>query len=101
MKLLIFSPIVLALSIYITFVYGLLYLLFATITSVFTQGYGFSQGLSGLAYLGTGTGMILGLVIVGGPSDLLLKKLAAANHGFIKPEYRLPPMIVAGLILPV
>jgi predicted MFS family arabinose efflux permease len=101
MKLLIFSPIVLALSIYIAFVYGLLYLLFTTITSVFTEAYGFSQGLSGLAYLGIGIGMMVGLVLVGGSSDLLLKKLAAANNGVIKPEYRLPPMIAAGLILPI
>jgi hypothetical protein len=101
MKLLIFSPFVLALSVYIAFVYGILYLLFTTITSVCTETYGFSQGLSGLAYLGIGIGMMLGLGIVGGSSDLLLKKLAAAKKGVIKPEYRLPPMIVAGLILPI
>jgi hypothetical protein len=34
------------------FIYGLLYLFFTTIPSVFTQKYGFSVGLSGLAYLG-------------------------------------------------
>ncbi|KAJ5780372.1 benomyl/methotrexate resistance protein [Penicillium paradoxum] len=101
MKLLIFSPIVLALSVYIAFVYGILYLLFTTITSVFVGTYGFSQGLSGLSYLGIGIGMMIGLVLVGGSSDLLLKKLAAANNGVIKPEYRLPPMIFAGLVLPV
>lgn len=100
-KLLLFSPIVLCLSVYIAFVYGLLYLLFTTITSVFTDIYHFSQGLAGLAYLGIGIGMFLGVFIVGASSDRLLKKLTAANNGVVKPEYRLPPMMVAGLILPL
>ncbi|KAJ5331705.1 benomyl/methotrexate resistance protein [Penicillium atrosanguineum] len=100
-KFLLFSPIVSCLSIYIAFVYGILYLLFTTITSVFTETYGFSQGLAGLAYLGIGIGMFLGLFMVGASSDKLLKKLTASNNGVVKPEYRLPPMVIAGLILPI
>jgi uncharacterized membrane protein YczE len=100
-KLLLFSPIVLSLSVYIAFVYSILYLLFTTITSVFTDTYHFSEGLAGLAYLGIGIGMFLGVFIVGAFSDKLLKRLTAANHGVVKPEYRLPPMVIAGLVLPM
>lgn len=99
-KLLIFSPIVLALSIYLAFMYGLLYLLFTTITGVFTRTYGFSQGLAGLSFLGLGVGMMIGLVMFGLASDRILKRLSAANDGVTKPEYRLPPMIPAALLVP-
>ena len=99
MKMLLFSPIVLALSTYMAFVYGLLYLLFTTITGVFTTTYGFSQGLSGLSYLGLGIGMLIGLTMFGVASDRILKHLTAKN-GVTKPEYRLPPMIPAALLVP-
>jgi hypothetical protein len=49
-KMLFLSPIVLLLSLYMAFVYGILYLLFTTISSVFIGTYGLSQGLSGLAF---------------------------------------------------
>ncbi|KAJ5724727.1 Efflux pump [Penicillium malachiteum] len=99
-KMLFRSPIVISLSIYVAFIYGILYLLFTTITSDFTDIYGFSQGTSGLAYLGIGVGMMVGLIAVGASSDAILKKLTVANNGVVKPEYRLPPMIVAMMILP-
>jgi hypothetical protein len=99
LKMLFFSPIVLLLSLYMAFVYGLLYLLFTTITSVFISDYGFSQGLSGLSYLGIGIGMMIGLVVFGILSDKMLKKLSGG--GPFKPEYRLPLMIPAALITPI
>lgn len=50
MKMLFLSPIVLLLSLYMAFIYGIMYLLFTTISSVFIGTYGLSQGLSGLAF---------------------------------------------------
>lgn len=98
-KMLIFSPIVFILSLYIAVVYGYLYLLFTTISSVFTDTYHFSQGNVGLAFLGIGIGSILGLFVLGATSDPILKKLAAKS-GEMKPEYRLVPLIPATLLLP-
>jgi hypothetical protein len=43
--------------------------------------------------------MMIGLVMVGVGSDRFLEKLTAAN-GVTKPEYRLPPMIPAALLVP-
>ncbi|MCJ1441759.1 MAG: hypothetical protein MMC23_002251 [Stictis urceolatum] len=97
-KMLLFSPIVLGLSVYNAIVYGYLYLLFTTITLVFEDSYGFSAGIVGLTFLGIGVGMILGLVIFGILSDKILKKKAAS--GEMKPEYRLPPMIPAAFLIP-
>ena len=98
-KLLLFSPIVLALSSFMAIAYGYLYLLFTTITEVFQGTYGFSQGTVGLTYLGIGLGSIVGLVAFGISSDLIMKKKSA--KGEMKPEYRLPPMIPGAMFIPI
>ncbi len=59
-KMLMFSPIVLALSTFCALVFGLTFLLFTTFPSVFQDQYGFTNGISGLSYLGLGIGMIFG-----------------------------------------
>ncbi|KAF7623683.1 hypothetical protein AFLA_007410 [Aspergillus flavus NRRL3357] len=101
MLLLVKSPIVLLLSTYMSLIYGVLYLFFTTISSVFTEQYGFSTGLSGLAYLGIGVGFMLGLVFVAGTNDRIMLKLAARNGGKTEPEMRLPLMIIFSCILPI
>ncbi|KAJ9602400.1 hypothetical protein H2200_012942 [Cladophialophora chaetospira] len=98
-KMLIFSPIVLLLSLYMAVIYGYLYLLFTTLTLVFEGTYHFSQGAVGLSFLGIGIGSMLGLVIFGVLSDKTVKKMAAS--GEMKPEYRLPPLIPGSLIIPI
>ncbi len=99
MKLLLFSPIVLALSTYMAVVYGYLYLLFTTITEVYEGQYHFSQGSVGLTYLGIGVGSLCGVVIFGFASDRILK--AKSKTGEMKAEYRLPPMIPGSFIIPI
>ena len=89
--MLLFSPIVLALSTYMAVVYGYLYLLFTTITEVFEGEYNFSSGTVGLTYLGIGIGCVGGVVIFGIASDKILKRMSA--KGEMKAEYRLPPLI--------
>ena len=100
-KMLIFLPIVLGLSLFIAVAYGYLYLLFTTMTEVFEGQYGFSAGNVGLTYLGIGVGSLLGLGFCGFISDRLLKSLAKKNGGEMKPEYRLPPLIIGGFLLPM
>lgn len=95
------SPIVLLLSIYMAVVYGLLYLFFTTIPSVFRNQYGFSTGLSGLAYLGIGLGFISGLILYGLTNDRVVLKLTQRNGGKYEPEMRLPAMIFFACFLPV
>ena len=97
-KMLVLSPIVLLLSIYMAVIYGYLYLLFTTLTLVFERTYHFNQGTVGLSFLGIGIGSMLGLVIFGVLSDKMMKKMAA--KGEMKPEYRLPPLIPGSLVIP-
>lgn len=102
MKLLMLSPIVLILSIYVALIFGLLYLLFTTFSMVFEGQYGFRTGVSGLAYMGIGAGELVGLVVFGVLSDKILKaRMTADNLTCPKPEYRLVLMIWFAPIVPV
>lgn len=55
LKMMIFSPIILIISLYAALTYGLSYLVLTTLTNIMVTSYGFSQGLVGLAFLGGGT----------------------------------------------
>ncbi|KAI0857842.1 putative MFS multidrug transporter [Xylaria cubensis] len=105
-QLLVFSPVVLVMSIYVALVFGLLFLLFAAFSSLFEDVYGFGTEVSGLSYLGIGIGELFGLVVFGALSDKILKK-RMADDGIVhpKPEYRLvltmwfSPIVAGGLFI--
>ena len=97
-KMLVYSPILLLLSLFIAVIYGYLYLLFTTFTEVFGDQYHFSTGITGLAYLGIGVGNVLGLLCTGIALDKLVKSKSAS--GEMKPEDRLPPMIWVAPLMP-
>lgn len=99
--MLVLSPIVLLLTIYLSFVYGTLYLLFTTIPTVFEETYGFNVGLTGLVYLGMGSGTTLGWIFITLYSDKSVIKLAAANNGEFEPEMRLAMSIGFSWLLPI
>lgn len=84
-RMLLRSPIVTGLSIYLAVIYGYSYLLFTTFSTVFSGQYGFGTGVLGLAFLGLGFGMMIALFILGSFSDKIQARLAA-RHGESKPE---------------
>lgn len=94
MRMLLFSPIVFLIGVYMALVFGISYLLFATFPSVFTETYGWSVGVSGLAYLGLGIGCTIGLILFSKLSD----KQQTREGG---PERRLILMIWVGPCVPV
>ncbi|KAK1546498.1 fluconazole resistance protein [Colletotrichum paranaense] len=100
-KMMFLSPIVFCLSVYMAILYGYLYLLFTTFPQVFKQQYGFSQGSAGLAYIGIGVGSVIGLLFSGLVSDRLVLKLSLTNGGQFQPEYRLPPMLMGAILVPI
>ncbi|KAJ6070668.1 hypothetical protein N7467_011987 [Penicillium canescens] len=95
------SPIVFLLSTYMALAYGLLYLFFTTIPTVFRGQYGFSTGLSGLAFVGIGVGFFLGMGLVASTNDRLVVKLTQQNGGQFQPEMRLPMMMFFACFLPI
>ncbi|KAK7422802.1 hypothetical protein QQX98_001363 [Neonectria punicea] len=92
------SPIILGLSLLAAVAYGVLYLLFTTLTEVFETRYGIITNV-GLVYFGIGVGQIVGVIAFGSVSDTVVKKLA--NGGEMKPEYRLPVMIPGAAMIPL
>ncbi|KAF4763375.1 hypothetical protein HAV15_000104 [Penicillium sp. str.  len=93
------SPIILPLSLYCAFMFGLVYLLFTTFPAVFETTYHFATDISGLAYLGLGVGMIISIGLFAFLSDKLLKQ---PREGTLeRPELRLILMIWSSPVVPV
>ncbi|KAK5988699.1 Efflux pump radE [Cladobotryum mycophilum] len=99
-KMLLCSPVVFSVSLYMAIVYGYLYLLFTALPGLYTEHYHFSTGSVGLTYIGLGAGSLIGILTSGGTSDRLVQYLRARNGGEAKPEYRLPIMFIASLMVP-
>lgn len=59
--LLLTSVVIAALAFYTAVVYGYEYLIFTTLAYVFQEQYHLSTGLTGLTYLGTGIGTVVGM----------------------------------------
>jgi DHA1 family multidrug resistance protein-like MFS transporter len=96
MRLLVTEPIVLLLSIYMAFIYGLLYLFLTAYPLVFQGIHGMKPGVSGLPYFGMIIGMLIaGLYIV--LTQPSYNRKLAANNGVPIPEWRLPPVIAGGV----
>ncbi|RDW92900.1 MFS transporter [Aspergillus mulundensis] len=96
LRMLVTEPILLLVSLYISFVYGLMYALLGAYPVVFQQVYGMNLGVGGLAFVG----LIIG-ELVGGAYVLMLqgsyKRKLDANHGQPVPEWRLTPAIVGSV----
>ncbi|EDN94282.1 hypothetical protein SS1G_10155 [Sclerotinia sclerotiorum 1980 UF-70] len=96
LRLLATEPIVLLISIYMAFIYGLLYLFLTAYPIVFQQIHGFTGGVGGLPYFGMIIGMIIAGIYVASTQPSYNRKLAA-NNGIPIPEWRLPPVIAGGV----
>lgn len=95
-RILVTEPIVLLLSIYMAFIYGLLYLFMTAYPIVFQQIHGFNKGVGGLPYLGMAVGELIAGVykILQQPS---YQRKLKANNNMPIPEWRLPPAIIGGV----
>ncbi|KAH9942618.1 MFS general substrate transporter [Amylocystis lapponica] len=62
-KVLFREPMLMALTVYMSFVYGCIYLLFEAYPIVFTEGHHFNEGVSGLMFLPIFFGGVTGVVI--------------------------------------
>ncbi|KAB8235352.1 MFS transporter [Aspergillus alliaceus] len=99
-KFLFLSPIVMIVSLYSAVTYSYMYILFTTFTDVFENVYGFTPGQAGLSYLGLGMGFCVGQITVGYYSDRHVKKQEKV-HGKMKPEHRLPPLVLGCFLVPI
>ncbi|KAF1848813.1 MFS general substrate transporter [Cucurbitaria berberidis CBS 394.84] len=97
MRILFTEPIVLLITIYMSFIYGLLYLFLTAYALVFQGVYGWSGGVAGLAYFGMVGGEMIAFVVVVLDNPRYARKLAA-NNNIPVPEWRLPISMVGGVL---
>src|ERR1700761_4704444 len=97
-KMLVRSPIVVIVSLFLAIGYSYVYLMFSTFTTIFETTYGFNSGEAGLTYLGIGIGSLVGQYQL----DFFMKryiKRQLAKNGELRPEDHLPSLIFAGLFM--
>ncbi|KAK2044914.1 MFS general substrate transporter [Colletotrichum somersetense] len=102
--LLLSSPALVVVSLFLAVAYSYMYIMFTTFTDVFAGTYGFTAGEVGLSYLGLGIGCLLGQYSL----DLFMRRYLTGNHAGDdddddepQPERNLPILMVAGVILAV
>ncbi|KAF3384562.1 hypothetical protein F1880_002799 [Penicillium rolfsii] len=97
LRLLINEPLILAVTIYLSFIYGLLYCFLTAYTIVFQQIYHMNAGVGGLPLFGLVAGLLFAASYVILSSGAYVRKLDN-NGGIPVPEWRLPPVIVGGIL---
>jgi DHA1 family multidrug resistance protein-like MFS transporter len=100
LKLLFLEPIVLLITIYTAFIYGILYLFWEAYPIVFAQYRGINMAVATLPYIGLIIGVLIGCGIVIFFEPRYNRKLKE-NNNIPVPEQRLLPMMVGAVIFPI
>lgn len=97
------EPLVLLTSIYISIIYGTLYMFFAGFPIVFQVTRGWSQGIAGLPFVGVAIGVFLAMLGAGVDSKRYesLCAEAEAEGRSVEPEARLGSAMVGSIVLPI
>nr|KAK5450863.1 hypothetical protein LTR18_000879 [Exophiala xenobiotica] len=94
------EPICIFWNVYISLVYGILYLCFVAYPIVFTEGRGWSVGLSGLSFLGIGIGTMI-IISCASPIRKMINSHKPDADGNVPPEAMLSIVCVAAILVPV
>lgn len=101
-KLLFTQPIIIALAIYMAYIYGVMYLVLSTFPVLWSEKYHQSLGIGGLNYVALGLGFFLGTQICAPLNDRIYRYLRdTRGNGKGRPEFRVPLMLPASLLVPV
>ncbi len=97
LRILFTEPIVLVITIYMSFIYGLLYLNLTAYALVYEGVYGWSLGVEGLPYMALVIGVVIGFACIVFLNASYVRKLEA-NNNIPVPEWRLPLPMVGGIV---
>jgi DHA1 family multidrug resistance protein-like MFS transporter len=100
LRMLVNEPIILLVSLYMSFIYGLVYCLLEAYPYVFEEVYGFAPGVSGLPFIGLIIGQLLALAFILSQHSAYMKKLVKNNNVPV-PEWRLVPTLIGAPIFTV
>jgi len=101
-KMTFLEPICCAWAVFVSVIYGILYLNFASYPIIFTQQRGYSIGITGLCFLGIAIGTLVALFVnpvVFGP--IYLKHPIDPATGNRPPEARLGPIKLGVVLVPI
>ncbi|KAK3395189.1 major facilitator superfamily transporter [Podospora didyma] len=98
------QPIIQLFALYQAFNFGMLYLFISGFPALWEGRYGMPKGLASLNYISIAAGSLLGVNICGPLTDAIYRRLKK-RHGFTEqqpglPEFRIPLMIPASLVMP-
>ncbi|MCJ1464072.1 hypothetical protein MMC07_002684 [Pseudocyphellaria aurata] len=100
LKLLFTEPIILAVSLYMSFIYGLVYALLEAYPIVFEQIHGMRPGVAGLTFIGLFIGNLLALGFILSQHATYKRKLLE-NKNVPVPEWRLWPTMLGAPVFTV
>ncbi|EIN08811.1 MFS general substrate transporter [Punctularia strigosozonata HHB-11173 SS5] len=100
LRMLATEPMVFLTTIYNSFAYGILYLLFAAVPIIYEENRGWSTLVGSLPFLGVLVGTILAAAINISYSRYRFAPLVE-KHGRVDPEHRLPPMMIGAVTFPI
>lgn len=96
------EPILVLITLYMSFCYGLLFLFIEGYPVAFQEVRGWSPQLSSLTFVGLLVGVGCGMLgVIVHALKVLAKKSAIAQEGKLVPEQLLPPMISGAVVLPL
>lgn len=95
------EPILVLITIYMAFIYGILYLFFEAYPIAFQESRGWNSGVGALPFLAITIGVIMGVAIITYTSNTRYKRKMEENGGKAVPEERLIPMTIGAILLPI
>ncbi|KAI0324466.1 MFS polyamine transporter [Cubamyces sp. BRFM 1775] len=95
------EPIIQLVSLYLAFIYGVIYLVIATIPPVFANVYHERPGYIGLHYISLGLGLFIASQANARMLDKVYVALKKRNNGQGEPEFRLPTVMPGTILIPI
>ena len=96
------QPIFQILALYISYIFGLVYLALTTFATLWTDEYGESVSIAGLNYLALAFGYIIGTQSCSRFIEIIYKHLQKTRgQGTGQPEFRLPLLLPGALLVPI
>lgn len=94
------EPILVLITIYISLIYGILYLFFEAFPIAFTEVRGWDPAIATLPFISLLIGVFIGAIIISLITHYRYKPVYERT-GAVVPEERLVPMFIGGILLPV
>ena len=98
-KMAVLEPILILVTIYMSVIYGIMYLFFSVFPIAFQEYRGWNAGVGALPFLALIVGVAAGAGLIAWTSKTKFKR-TMEEEGHVVPEARLPPMMVGGFVFP-